>query len=87
MAKYEPKREYWQVKTTGEIMICPVVETRSPEWHLAYRRVRLLHHEESECVFLEDFGTCLSALDDPSVVELDIDEYNYWKMIYDNPDI
>ena len=87
MAKYEPKREYWQVKTTGEIMICPVVETRSPEWHQAYRRVRLLRHEESECVFLEDFGACLSALDDPSVVELDIDEYNYWKMIYDNPDI
>ncbi|EGL8313621.1 hypothetical protein K2A41_004197 [Salmonella enterica subsp. enterica serovar Braenderup] len=81
--------QYWQVRTTGQIMLIRQPENHvfSPEWHLNYRRVRLLHHPESTCVFVEDYGTCLSALDDPCVVELDLKEYKYWNLIYSNPDI
>lgn len=78
--------EYWQVKATGEIMTVPKGE-RSVEWMKAYRPVRLLHHPESDCVFVEDATTCLSALDVPCVIELNMEEYKYWKMIYDNPEI
>lgn len=81
--------QYWQIKTTGEIMTISQPEDHvfAPEWHLAYRRVRLLHHPESCCVFCEDYGTCLSALDDPAVEEVDLIDYRYWMLIYNNPDI
>ena len=83
---YNIKNEYWQVKATGEIMEVPKAE-RSMEWIKAYRQVRLLHHPESDCLMVEDIGTCCSWLDDPLVVELTLEEYKYWKMIYDNPEI
>lgn len=86
MTKYQLDLEYWQVKATGEIMTVPAGE-RSREWMKAYRQVRLLHHPEAESLMIEDVGVNLSFLDDPYVVEIDLDTYKYWKLIYDNPDL
>lgn len=81
--------EYWQVRANGDIMECPAAP-RSEEWHRAYRRVRLYHHPESDCVFVEDY-----FISDElqrrhwaaQAEEVPLDVYKYWKMIYDNPDI
>lgn len=80
---------YWQDKKTAQVIMTRQPENYkpSPEWHIYFREVRLLHHPESDCVFAEDVGTCLSALDDPLVVEVDLETYNYWNLIYSNPDI
>lgn len=90
MAKYTNRvTQYWQNKRTAHIIEIFQEEDykQSPEWNLEFRRVRLLHHPESECVFAEDYGVCLSALDDPLVIEIDLKEYNYLNMVYSNPDI
>lgn len=82
--------QYWQSKKTPEVII-EVFEPEDKEWdktwHLEYRRVRMLHHPESCCVFVEDYHDLCSALDDPCTVELNIPDYKYWKLIYENPDI
>lgn len=86
---YITKTQYWQVKSTGLIMIISQPEDHvfAPEWHLAYRRVRLLHNPSKGEVMCEDFGTCLSFLDDPAYSEVDLEDYKYWTLIYNNPDI
>lgn len=82
--------QYWQSKRVAETII-EIFEREDrewdPTWHLEHRRVRLLHHPESECVFIEDLYDQCSALDDPCTIELTLREYKYWKMVYDNPDI
>lgn len=80
---------YWQDKKTAQVIMTKQPENYKPcaEWHIYFREVRLLHHPESACVFAEDAGTCLSALDDPCVIEVDLETYNYWNLIYSNPDI
>lgn len=88
MGKYLSETEYWQVKSTGEIMEVPAAP-RSPEWIKEYRRVVLFHHAESGCVLVVDYfdersrEQCWQNMCD----EVDIKTYKYWKMIYDNPDI
>lgn len=88
MARYvNLETEYWQDKGTGQIIECPAGLERDELWRKHYRHVRLLHHPESGCLMVEDVGTCLSYLDDPLTVEIGLEEYNYWKLIYENPDI
>jgi hypothetical protein len=88
MAKYLSETEYWQVKATGEIMEVPAAE-RSMEWMKAYRRVRLFHQAESECVIVCDYYDEQAQLNawQNMCDEVDIGTWKYWKMIYDNPDI
>lgn len=81
------KTEYWQDKRNGQVFECPADQERSQEWLSAFRKVRLLHHPESCCLMVEDVGTCMSYLDDPLVVEIDLEAYNWWKLIYENPEI
>lgn len=88
MARYVSlETEYWQDKGTGQIIECPAGLQRDELWHKTFRHVRLLHHPESCCLIVEDVGTCMSYLDDPRVVEIDLEAYNWWKIIYENPDI
>lgn len=91
MTRYrEPSVEYWQVRTSGEIMECPGAEERSPEWHKAYRQVRLFIHHESGHVFVEDYHAPAHVLQNHHEAQADevpLHVYKYWKLIYDNPDL
>lgn len=91
MAKFLSPKEYWQVRADGQIMeVCAQQEERSMEWHKAYRQVRLYHHAESGIVFVEDYHApayLLQQHHENQAEEVDRETYNYWKMIYENPDI
>lgn len=82
--------QIWQSKKKPEVLI-EVFEAEDKEWdktwHFEYRRVRLLRHPESDSVFIEDYHDLCSALDDPCTVEMGIQDFKYWKLIYENPDI
>ncbi|AFB84069.1 hypothetical protein F418_p52 [Hafnia phage Enc34] len=91
MAQYGSKLvvKYWQDKKNGMVIETHMPETwtASNEWRTYLREVRLLHHPESECVIVEDVTTNLSFTDDPNVIEVDLPTFNYWNLIYSNPDI
>lgn len=91
MGKYmEPTTEYWQVRNTGEIMEVSAADERSELWHKAYRHVRLFHHAESGCVLVEDYHApahVLMSYHESQCDEVDLATFNYWKLIYDNPDL
>lgn len=89
MSKPTRVTQYWQNKFDAKIIeiFQPEDYNPSPEWHLTYRRVRLIHHPESSCVFCEEYHTHLSALDDPMCIEVDLKEFIMWDSLYKNPDI
>lgn len=80
---------YWQDKNTALVFktIVPPDYVECAEWKHFLRRVRLLHNPVKGEVIAEDYDTCLSYLDDPDVVEVDLIDYRYWLMIYTNPDL
>lgn len=80
---------YWQDKKTGQVIRCdqPTEYKPSPEWYHYFRKVRLLHNPVDEKVEIEDAGSCLSYMDDPNWLEVDLETFRCWDMIYRNPDI
>lgn len=80
--------QFWQDRLTGVVIACSAGFTPdSPEWRLAYRRVRLLRHRLTGFVTIEDATIANSLLSDPNVREMSFAEYTEWKTIQDNTDI
>lgn len=81
--------EIWQDRSTGKVFSTdvPPEHVRDESWHRCVRRVRLLHHPDSDSVFIEDYNDFCSKLDEPDVCELTLEEFNYWNTIYNNTDL
>lgn len=80
---------YIQDKMTGEIRegIITLAERRNPHWNMRNRRVRLLHHAESDCVFCEDWDTPTWQSSLAVADEIDLEEFIWLKTLYANPDL
>jgi hypothetical protein len=80
---------YIQDKMTGKIWEGEITleQHRDPKWNMRHRRVRLLHHPESDAVFCEDWNipdwqSSLSVAN-----EINLEEFIWLKTLYDNPDL
>lgn len=81
--------EIWQDRSTGKVFSTdvPPEHVRDESWHRCVRRVRLYHHPESDCVFIEDYDADQSVHHENQAVEVTLDIYNYWNTIYKNDDL
>lgn len=86
--------QYWQSKSSGEILKLSGSHKPSDIWHLNYLRLRFLYHPESECVLTEDWylleddlDSRRSALHSGVVEEISYEDYHWLKTLYDNPDL
>lgn len=86
--KYPLPVQTWQNKMTGQIIECSgSFVPLSPEWHLTFRRVRLLRHRVTGELTIEDATVETSARENPDIYEMTLVEYREWRTLMDNPDI
>ncbi len=85
------ERVYIQNKVDGRVWEGEISDSdrKSQQWNMRHRRVRLLHHPESDCVFCEDYDTpeWQSSMCDGMVHEVDIEQWLWLKTLYENPDL
>lgn len=80
---------YIQDKLTGKIWEGEITtaQHRDPKWNMRHRRVRLLHHAESNSLFCEDWHTPDWQSSLAVAEEVTLEEWIWLKSLYDNPDL
>lgn len=80
---------YWQDKATGQVIFTQQPRSYKPsrEWHLYFREVRLFRDSVNEVVMAEDVAVANRYWDTPGVEEISLVDFNYWHLVYSNPDI